>query len=69
MNTNNSVLANKSNYENGNKYYYDGVCGSMTNNECATLLLIDTWGNDRTSYIGMGMSFKRINEISIAILK
>ena len=51
MNSNNDVLANRNNYEEQNKYYYYRECVPVTNNECAMLRLIDSYGDGGTFYI------------------
>merc|ERR1712194_423753 len=50
VNTNNTVLAYGNNYEDANKYYYYRECVQMTNNECGTLQLIDSFGDGGTFY-------------------
>ena len=51
VNTNNTVLANRSNYEERKTYYYYRECVPVTNNECATLRLIDSYYDGGTFYI------------------
>ena len=51
MNSNNTVLANRSNYEEQYKYYYYRECVAVTNNECAMLRLFDSYGDGGTFYI------------------